>query len=198
MVKINAYKNCQLLISMGLLAANMSNAEVTIFKHDDTASGLKGWLMKTDAVEIQLNPLTQDQAKGFYLGRGFSEQVAQQISKKCVYQAVFKNISNAENKTSISVDLSNWGRVDAGVEKALISKQTWLDKWASMGASDSSLLAFRWATFPSEQDFSISGDYGWGMILFDQPDGQTFDVLTTWQQNNIAKQQLIKGLNCPK
>ncbi len=158
--------------------------------------------MQNGHIEIQLNPLSQTQAKAFYLGRGFSEEVALQIANSCVYQTVVKNISADDESVSVSVNLADWKHINDTQETNLPAKQTWLDKWAALGASNTALLAFKWATFPSQQIFKLASDYGWGMILFgpdsNENSDEGFDLMVRWQENDTAMQQSIRGLNCPQ
>ena len=58
-------------------------------------------------------------------------------------------------------------------------------------------VAFRWATFPTQQSFEAGGDYNWGMISFGLPPGSVFDLQLVWRQDNIVKTQWIKQIECP-
>jgi len=169
----------------------------TISRHDETASGLQGWRVLDENIKIELNPLQKDQVRAFYLGRGFSESVTQQIAASCVYQAVIENISVPSMNKRVEVNLSDW-RVDSGAGfAALPLKDVWMDEWAESGASAPSILAFKWATFPWQQSFKLTGDYGWGMILFGRKINGTFDLQLKWYTDGLPVEQLVQGLSCP-
>ncbi len=184
------------LVLISLVLPKAYGASVT--RHDQTASGLQGWVIREGAIEIQLNPLTQDQVRGFYLGRGFSNDIANDIAKRCVYQGIVRNISSEGNRANLFVDLTAWRVSDLRGKAKLKDKRDWMDHWKAQGADDTALLAFRWATLPSQQNFDQSGDYGWGMIVFGDRTVENFSVMTEWQHNNEIKQQWVKDLYCPQ
>ena len=152
----------------------------SVSRHSKTASGLSGWLIQDEHIEIQLNPLTQDQVRAFYLGRGFSIELADTISLQCVYQAIIKNVSDDAVSENITMTLSDWKVLDGETQRSLTSKQKWLSYFSDSGVSKQSRLAFRWATFPTQQEFESRGDYGWGMILFGPIERQQFDLQIQW------------------
>lgn len=170
-------------------------AEIT--RHSETASGLQGWKISDGKIEIQLNPLQRDQVRAFYLARGFSDEVTQQIESSCVFQAVMSNVSAPADEISVGVDLSQWKLLTPQGMRPLTDKDNWLQKWKEMGASDASNVAFRWATFPWEQTYVQSGDYGWGMILLGKDLPDKFSVVTRWTVAGQGQSQQIDGLSCP-
>lgn len=171
-------------------------AQVT--RHNETVSGLQGWRIQDAYIEIQLNPLKPEQTRAFYLGRGFSEPVAELIAQSCVYQTVIKNISGQSNAKNVSIDLSDWHLVDQRGESDLVSKDAWRQKWLEMGASKAAIAAFGWATYPSQQSFSPTGDSGWGMILFGPIEGDSFELTTYWRVDGKPQQQKVEHLLCPQ
>lgn len=180
-----------------VLSANAAE----ISRHHQTVSGQPGWLINDGAVEIQLNPLQADQVRAFYLARGFSNEVTQQIESNCVFQLVISNVSKHVDGISIDVDLSQWQITTPGGNFALTDKVDWLQRWKNMGASEASLVAFRWATFPWEQTYVQSGDYGWGMILLGNPTKalpDTFSLMLRWTVAGLLQSQQIEGLSCPE
>lgn len=59
-----------------------------------------------------------------------------------------------------------------------------------------SRLAFRWATFPTQQTFEQGGDYNWGMTSFGLPPGTIFDLHVFWMQGSQQKDLWIKSIQC--
>lgn len=170
----------------------------TVMRHAETASGALGWRIQSEHIMIELNPLYKDQIRAFYLGRGFSEPVTERISQACVFQTVIRNVSGKEEDVLLEVNLADWRLTGRGqtAKQALTSKDAWLQELATAGASTASRLAFRWATFPEQQDFKLSGDYGWGMILFGKQPEDSFDLLVKWRENAVTHEQIIENLNC--
>lgn len=184
------------LVMLSLAYALSVNA-AEISQHAETASGLQGWLISDGNIEIQLNPLLRDQVRAFYLARGFSDEVTQQIEISCVFQAVMSNVSVPADENSVSVDLSQWIITTPKGATPLKDKDSWLHQWSEMGASDTSNVAFRWATFPWEQTFVQSGDYGWGMILLGKNLPDHFKLMAAWSVAGQPQSQLVDGLSCP-
>ena len=196
-------KLCSILIKpylalcLGLFLGQTCFA-ASITRHDQTASGLQGWQIQGEHIQIQLNPLKPEQVRAFYLGRGFPKEVSEQIVNSCVYQVVIKNTSVADSDAIVSVNLEDWRVFDQQAQKALVPKEKWLEKWAELGASDAAIIAFKWATFPAQQVFEQTGDYGWGMILFGDQLEETFNVELQWRVNDEANHQKVEQLMCIK
>ena len=190
------YKSFFLLVVLYLFSAvPAQTAEIT--RHAETASGLQGWRISDGKIEIQLNPLLRDQVRAFYLARGFSDEVTQQIESSCVFQAVMRNVSVPVDAISVEVDLSQWQLITPQGYAALTEKDVWLQRWEQMGALEASNVAFKWATFPWEQSYVQSGDYGWGMILLGENLPSTFSVITRWSVAGQMQSQQVDGLSCP-
>jgi len=185
------------VLSIAALMFSGAAMAVTISRHDQTASGLLGWRVQDENIKIELNPLQQDQVRAFYLGRGFSESLTEQIMSACVYQAVIENVTDATVDTLVDVNLADWYLDDGAGPAALLPKDAWLDEWTKSGASAASVLAFKWATFPTQQAFKLTGDYGWGMILFGRQINETFDLKLKWYTDGLPVEQSVKGLSCP-
>ncbi len=193
----NLYKATTLLAVLCLLCSLPVKA-AKITRHSETASGLQGWSITDERIEIQLNPLQRDQVRAFYLARGFSDEVTQEIERSCVFQAVMSNISSPVDGISVGVDLSQWRIVTSKGSAPLTDKDSWLQRWDEMGASQASNVAFRWATFPWQQRYVQSGDYGWGMILLGADLPEVFSVLLHWTVAGQPHSQRIDGLSCPE
>ena len=173
-------------------------AAASVSRHEQTASGLEGWRVEDRNIRIELNPLLRDQVRAFYLGRGFSEALTESIANACVYQTIIENVSAANPPAQLEVDLADWRISGEGVEeRPLVSKEEWTQRWALEGAGTASLIAFKWATFPTKQYYKLSGDYGWGMILFGGQAGERFDVDAVWRVDGEVSEQRITGLYCP-
>lgn len=187
-----------LTVLCGLLLYSAVGQAAEVVRHSETASGAKGWRLLSEHIKIELNPLYRDQVLGFYLGRGFSEAVSKQISDQCVFQTVIQNVTPEAADTHVEVNLADWRIIaDPGATpEPLVSKVDRINALQAAGASSAALLAYKWATFPEQQDFKLSGDYGWGMILFgEQPDG-LFDLHVSWRVDGNQHEFTFEGLTC--
>jgi hypothetical protein len=187
---------CATVILITLLPAKRLMA-ASIMRHDQTASGLTGWRVQDENIKVELNPLQKDQVRAFYLGRGFSAVLTERIADACVYQTIIENVSDPAGDTLLEVKLPDWRILSDPEPQALRSKENWIDELTAEGASAAATLAFKWATFPAQQYFKLTGDYGWGMILFGKQAAETFDLRLQWYINGERFEQLIAGLNCP-
>jgi hypothetical protein len=169
----------------------------SIIRHDETVSGILGWRIQDENIKVELNPLLKDQVRAFYLGRGFSEALTERIAGACVYQTVIENVSDPEEDTLLEVNLLDWRIISSFGPQALRSKEGWIGEWTAAGASATATLAFKWATFPMQQYFKLTGDYGWGMILFGKQTSETFDLRLQWYVDGEPAEQLVAGLSCP-
>ncbi len=169
----------------------------------DELTQLKNWTLKQLHFELQLVQRTPDQTRGFFQGRGFSRENANDIATQCVLQTIIKNKSMDSSGPGISVSLKKWRiKVNGGLQ-GLKLKEDWAKQWQliendSFKVSKSAQIAFRWATFPSEQTFESKGDYNWGMISFGLKPETKFDLHVFWEIKGQLYNEWVKNLECPK
>jgi hypothetical protein len=164
----------------------------------DPATGLQSWQLQAHDFSLQLVQRLPDQTRAFFQARGFSKQVADKIATHCVLQAIGKNTSHAPNGSSIEYNLADWQVRVNGKLQHIKLKSDWEREWVQDDrVSKASRIAFRWATFPSQQNFEPDGDFNWGMISFDLPPGTAFDLQLVWKQNKQLRQQWINKILCP-
>lgn len=182
-------------ISLLILIGGPVSAMVTTSVDPETQ--LQSWALQDGAFSLQLIQRLPDQTRAFYMARGFSRTIANDLGTQCVLQAIGKNTSAPAHGKSISYDLHDWVvRFDSNV-RTIKFKEQWDAEWDQQGVSKASRLAFRWATFPTQQAFEPGGDYNWGMISFGLPPAAEFDLLVVWQQNGEPRSRWIKKIKCP-
>ncbi len=155
-------------------------------------SGARSWVLRDGPLELRLQQLTLDQIRAFYLGRGFDAAEAERIAHGCVFQTVARNIGTAG---SIALNLAHWRLETAGGPRPIKLKREWNQEFQARGTPPSARIAFRWATFPTEQSFDPS-DYNWGMTTFGLPPGTRFDLALQWWVDGQPQQTLIKSMSC--
>jgi hypothetical protein len=169
-------------------------AGTSITIHPDT--GLKGWKFNQDDIELELIQRLPDQTRGFFIARGFSTKIADDIANACIFQTIIRNTGSINNGSPVNVALKNW-HIQMNKQKRPIKlKEDWEKAWSTSNVSTAAQLAFRWSTFPSEQTFYPSGDYNWGMISFGVKPGSVFDLYIEWKTNTQTHNALIPNIQC--
>ena len=163
----------------------------------NTDTQLKNWKLTDGALSLELIQRPPDQTRAFFQARGFPKTIANDIGTQCVFQAIGKNTATKIQGHSVSYDLHDWRLVVDGNDRGIKLKQKWDSEWTDNDISMAARVAFRWATFPTQQSFETGGDYNWGMITFGLPPGSVFDLQLVWEQDKRVKTQWIRQIECP-
>ncbi|MEN8213905.1 MAG: hypothetical protein ABFR19_06030 [Pseudomonadota bacterium] len=181
-----------LLCAVVLFPASV-NADVT--RSVDEETGLVSWRMSEGSFELELAQLLPDQTRAFFLARGFSQQIADRIATGCVMQTIGRNTAGKGASGAVEVNLKQWRMKHDNAEGPIKLKEQWDGEWPPGAVSEAARLAFRWATFPTQQRFE-AGDFGWGMTSFGLPPGANFDLKVVWSDAGIQQQRWLKGVQC--
>ncbi len=176
-------------------------------------TGLKTWQLSHKNLDLQLVQRLPDQTRGFFQGRGFTPQQANDIATQCVFQTIVKNTSSAKPVKAITISLRTWRiKVSKQDHKQDMSqhdfqkiklKEDWFTQWQAMSNSinkvkASAQVAFKWALFPTEQTFTSDGDYNWGMISFGLAPGSHFDLHIFWKEDQQLYDKWLYSIECPQ
>ncbi len=163
-------------------------------------NGLRNWKLTQGALSLKLIQRLPDQTRAFFLARGFPKAVADEIATACVLQTIGRNESPANQPVSLTYDLRDWRlRLPDGSEREIRYKEDWDRAWTgNPRVPRAARIAFRWATFPSAQQFEPGGDYNWGMTSFGLPPGSRFDLHVRWRENGQPKDAWIEDITCPQ
>lgn len=175
----------------------------------DTTTGLKSWKLLQSGLELQLVQRLPDQTRGFYQGRGFTKQQADEIATQCVLQTIVKNTGAKKTDEAISISLKTWRlkKINSNhkndITQGIKLKEEWAEQWSAIKdkkkqVKQSARIAFKWSTFPSEQTFEPGGDYNWGMISFGLAPGEIFDLHVFWQTTRQSHEKWIRNIQCPE
>ena len=178
-----------------VLVCGPALAEVTTSTDPETQ--LKSWKLTQGALSLELIQRLPDQTRGFFQARGFSKDIANDIATACVLQTIGKNTQAPPNGETISYHLQDWVVKHRGQTRSIKLKEQWNGEWSDDGVNTASRVAFRWATFPTQQEFEPGGDFNWGMTSFDLAPQESFDLKVVWQQNGVTKSEWIKQIECP-
>lgn len=158
----------------------------------DPATGLIGWHWQGEHLTVELAQLLPDQTRAFFLGRGFEPALADRIAESCVFQSIMRNVGS---DGELALDLQDWRTHAVDGSKGLRLNRDWQTEWEAKEAAESARIAFRWALFPTEHRFE-PGDWLMGMIVFDRPPGETFDLELTWQEAGESRRVMLRDVRC--
>jgi hypothetical protein len=161
----------------------------------DGKAHLPFWELKDRGMSLRLVQRLPDQTRGFFMARGFSGDQAEQIAQSCVFQTVFKNLSQTTSSSPLAYDLRDWRVWQAGVARPMKTREDWAVHWSAEEVATASRIALEWALYPTAQEYR-PGDYNWGMSTFNLPPGTRFDLEVVWHQYGEIHRARIEGLEC--
>ena len=179
------------IIFMPFIAPAMAGVTQSV----DEQTALVSWKIDDGNFELELTQLLPDQTRAFFQARGFSKEIANTIAAGCIMQTIGRNSAEQGISASIDVDLKQWRMLHDGIEGQIKLKEQWDSEWPADKVSDAARLAFRWATFPTQQSFA-HGDYGWGMTSFGLVPGRRFDLKVVWSVAGVEKVAWMRGIQC--
>lgn len=158
----------------------------------DPETRIESWILHDEDVEVELIQISPDQARGFFLARGFDRKDADFYAASCVLATVVRN----KSPTTISYDLASWRYTAAdGVRRKLKLKDKWLREWQRRGVSKSAQIAFEWSQHPSAQILEPD-DWNQGMTTYQIAHGSGLDLTVVWNKGDKKYVDTIKGVRC--
>jgi hypothetical protein len=158
----------------------------------DPATSIESWVLHDKGVEVELIQINPDQARGFFLARGFDRKDADFYAESCVLALRVRNNS----QETISYDLANWRYMTAdGTKRKLKLKDKWLHEWQQRGVSKSAQIAFEWSQHPLAQTLEPK-DWNQGMTTYQIAHGSVFDLAVKWNIGDKQHVDTIKGVRC--
>lgn len=158
----------------------------------DPVTSIESWVLHDKGVEVELIQISPDQARGFFLARGFDRKDADFYAESCVLATVVRN----KSPETISYDLANWRYTAAdGVKRRLKLKDKWLREWQQRGVSKSAQIAFEWSQHPSTQTLE-SNDWNQGMTTYQVAHGSVLDLTVEWSKGDKRYVDTIEGVRC--
>lgn len=151
-----------------------------------------------DGLSLELAPLTPEQVRAFFIGRGFAPADAEQIAATaCLFRSAIGHAGSDPADPPIAIRLADWRVVHGGTSRPPRLREDWEAIWSERKVAEEAAIAFHWALFPSEQTFSAT-DYNWGFLTFALPPGSTFDLKVAWQQGGVPRSHELSKLECGK
>lgn len=180
---------CSVMLSLSLIPAEAAET-----RHEtNPESGLQTWELHDQGVGFTLMQITPDQARGFFLARGFDRAAVDYVASYCVFMTIVRNEAVTE---SISYNLADWLFYRANQKPGKLKlADDWLKEWRQRKVGESSLIAFQWALHPSTQTFE-TGDWNQGMTTYAMPLGSTFDLKFKWNVKGIMHETTLEKIQC--
>lgn len=161
----------------------------------NSVTGAVTWEVDAHGVHFSLTQILPEQAKAFYVNRGFTLKQIEAYTTSCVYMTVLRNDSAPDVIHFIS---KSWPVLVNGKSHALVPVDKWVQRLSKKNTKKSALIAFRWAQFPTEQEYEPGGDWNQGMLSFGLPPGSQFDVIARWDSKGKVYETKLQGVKCAK
>ena len=160
----------------------------------DPDSGAETWETQAHGVALRLTQLLPDQVRAFYLSRGFPAGAVEPYATACVFMTVLRNDAAPGE---LNYRLADWEVRGGGPSGAPTPTEAWMARWQRMGLAEPARIAFRWAQFPTEQEYA-PGEWNQGMLAVGQPPGATFDLIARWNVAGKTYEGTLKNARCAR
>ena len=173
----------------------VGGAAIADVEHDrDPTTGLETWQSQGKGVSFSFTQLLPDQSRAYFQGRGFQPANAELVAVACVFQTVIRN--RADAVAPVDLDLSGWRVIRMqGNTRPPRLEADWQREWERRQVAGPARTAFRWSLFPTRQSFQ-PGDWNMGMVTFNLPPGERFDLELTWRQDGKPRRLVFNALRC--
>jgi len=161
----------------------------------DEQAKLPYWQYKNDEILVRFIQRLPDQTRGYFMARGFSAKHTELVANSCVFQTIFRNVSDKSNPTTIDYDMKNWHVIQKQKISKLKTREDWALEWQKLNVAVPAKLAFNWGLLPTTQHYQ-PGDYNWGMATFNLSSGSYFDLKLSWVQANKKHSVIFPKMQC--
>lgn len=160
----------------------------------DADNGAETWETRAGGVTFSLTQILPDQARAFYIGRGFPPDAVERYAGACVFMTVLRNDAAPGE---VSFRLADWRVVAEGKERPPIQVDEWMAIWTAQGLPEPARIAFRWAQFPPEQEYA-RGEWNQGMLTTGLPPGGHFDLIARWSVAGNTEEGKLDDVRCAR
>jgi hypothetical protein len=160
----------------------------------DPDSGAATWETSSHGVTLSLTQILPDQARAFYLNRGFPAQAAERYATACVFMTILRNDAAPGE---LSFRLADWSVQSAGQARPPNAVEAWAAQWQALGLTEAAQIAFRWAQFPPQQEYAV-GEWNQGMLTTGLPPGAPFDLIARWTVAGKTYEGKLENVVCAR
>lgn len=179
------------LLALALYASFPAAAQPN---HVDPDTGALTWETRAHGVTLSLTQILSNQARAFYLNRGFPPEAVEPYATACVYMTVLRNDAAPGE---LSFRLADWSVRSAGQARAPMVVEEWMAQWRARGLAEAAQIAFRWAQFPPEQEYAV-GEWNQGMLTTGLPPGGRFDLTARWTVAGKTFEGTLENVVCAR
>lgn len=180
---------------IGILFSSLCFADLPQSKQVEPSTGITTWQITQSGINFSLTQILPEQAKAFFINRGFNLQQTQAFASSCVYMTILRNDTAPG---VVHYNKSQWSIYVNKELHPLVSTDAWIKKLKEQGVGDKELLAFRWAQFPTEQEYEPGGDWNQGMLSIGLPAGSSFDMTVRWDVGGKKFETALQEVQCAK
>jgi hypothetical protein len=191
MNRCHAARSAVLACGLGAVIATQAAAQS---QRLDPDTGAVTWAVQDQGVALSLTQILPDQARAFYLNRGFDPGSAELYATACVFMTVLRNDAAP---AELAYRLADWRIEAAGQARGLQPLADWLALWQQRGLAEPARIAFRWAQFPPEQEYA-RGEWNQGMLAVGLPPGAGFDLVARWSAAGKTYETRLNDVCCPR
>lgn len=179
------------VLSLCFPAAGSLSAES---RHEtDPQSGVQTWELHDQGVGFTLMQITPDQARAFFLARGFDRAAVDDYASHCIFMTIVRNETVED---PITYNLADWRFYRKnGTPGKLKLKDDWLTAWRQRKFAQPVLIAFEWSQHPTTQTFE-KGDWNQGMTSYAMPLGSVFDLQFQWKVKGAIHESRLENIQC--
>ena len=173
-------------------------AESAQNKHIDPSTGITSWEINSQGVNFSLTQILPEQAKAFYVNRGFTLKQTESFASSCVYMTIMRNDTAPD---TIHFVKSNWSIVSNNKSYPPVPVASRLKKLKDINVNKAALNAFRRAQFPGRRGRTGAGpggDWNQGMLSVGLPANSLFDLIVRWDINGKEYETTLVGVQCAK
>ncbi|MFP4155049.1 MAG: hypothetical protein ACLFSG_05060 [Halothiobacillaceae bacterium] len=157
----------------------------------DESTGIERWHVVDDRIEVSLTQILPDQARAFFVNRGFTSEQAEVYAGACVYMTIVRNTGDEP----LDFDMRDWSVRGHQSDARLKLRQEWMQRWAREALGQAERIAFEWSQFPTEQQYR-PGDWNQGMTTIMTKPGAQFDLTLRWQTGQAHHDITLEGIRC--
>ena len=159
----------------------------------DASTGIQTWELHTSGVTLSLTQILSDQARAFYINRGFPAAVIEDYATACVFMVVLRN---DDAPGVVHFRSADWSVVSEKGTQPPLSTQAWLETFSGQDVPSAALIAFRWAQFPGEHSYQPGGDWNQGMLTTGLSADSVFDLVARWDVAGADYEGVVKDVRC--
>ena len=183
-----------ILLASALATLPSFSASAAQTQHTDPETGAVTWETHAHGVALSLTQILPDQARAFYLNRGFPAEAVERYATACVYMTVLRNDAAPGE---LSFRLSDWRVQSEGQLRPPQSVEDWMVQWRARGLTQAAQIAFRWAQFPPEQEYAV-GEWNQGMLTTGLPPGSKFNLIARWSVAGKIFEGTLENVVCAR